>query len=139
MTRQEAFKIRESVEMGSAALPDMEASLEPTLARGMRYNGELIRAGTRINWNGTLKRAAVDLWDTEQNTPDAAPTLWVDIEYINGVRKIPTTESGIFDVTKAFAENEEGYSTVDDLIYISKVPGNVYTPQLVPSNWTLKE
>lgn len=36
----------------------------------------MTKAGTRINWNGTVKKAAADLWDTAENTPDAAPDLW---------------------------------------------------------------
>ena len=105
----------------------------------MTGDGALVKAGTRINWNGVVKKAAVDLWDTTENDPEHAPALWVDIDYVDGVRKIPQTDSGIFDVTLAFAESEDGYSAVDGKIYTSKANGNVYTPQLVPDNWILKE
>lgn len=53
----------------------------------------------------TLKRAAVDLWDNEANTPDAAPTLWEDIDYRDGIRVIPET----ITVGLAFAKGEKGW------------------------------
>lgn len=31
----------------------------------MKYDGSLIRAGTRIRWGNVLKRSTVDIWDTE--------------------------------------------------------------------------
>lgn len=138
MKRDEALKIREMIEKASTSLEDNDASVAPELFPQLKYNGALIAANTRINWNGTVKKAKVDLWDTETNNPDNAPTLWDDIDYIDGVRKIPVTDSGIFDASLAFSENEEGYSTVDDTVYVSKVSGNVYTPQLVPTNWIVK-
>lgn len=52
-------------------------------------DGALVPAGTRINWNGQLKRAAVVLRDTMENNPDNTPTLWEDIIYENGYRVIP--------------------------------------------------
>ncbi len=139
MKRDEAVKIREMIEKASVSLDDSDASNAPELFPRMKYNGELIQYKTRINWNGVVKRAKVDLWDTEANNPENAPALWDDIEYIAGVRKIPVTDSGIFEATLAFSAGEEGYSTVDDTVYISNVNGNVYTPQLVPTNWTKKE
>lgn len=51
-------------------------------------NGLLVSAGTRIDWNGTIKRAAVDLLDTAENNPDNAPALWEDINYREGYRII---------------------------------------------------
>lgn len=132
MTRQEALKIRESVEMGSAALPDMEASLEPTLARGMHYDGELITTGTRINWNGTLKRAAVDLWDTEKNNPDNALDLWENVLYRDGIRVIPD----VITAGLAFSYGEHGWW--GDVLMRSILPGektNVYTPEQYPAGW----
>ena len=93
----------------------------------------LIRAGTRVRWNDGLKKAAVDLWDTEQNNPDNAPTLWEDIAYRNGFRIVPD----IFTATLAFSEGECGWW--GDALYRSKVNGNVYTPAVYPDNWELVE
>lgn len=139
MTREKAKKIRALVVKGSVALSDAEVSTAPEVLRVLAKDGSLVKAGERINWNGDVKRAKVALWDTAVNAPDAAPDLWDDIEYKDGIRKIPVTDSGIFDATLAFSEGEEGYSTVDELVYVSRVNGNVYTPQLVPGNWVLRE
>lgn len=95
----------------------------------MKYDGSLIPAKTRINWHGTLKRASVDIWDTEINNPDNAPTLWEDISYRNGFRIIPE----IITATLAFFEGECGWW--GDKLYRSKVNGNVYTPAVYPDNW----
>lgn len=138
MTKDKAMKLRSLIEQAAGSLPDKEASEGAELFPCLKGDGSLVKAGTRINWNGAVKKAAVDLWDTEQNDPDHAPTLWADVDYIDGVRKIPVTDSGIFQATLAFSAGEDGYSTVDGVIYTSKVNGNVYTPQLVPSNWIAK-
>lgn len=95
----------------------------------MKHDGSLIPAKTRINWKGKLKRAAVDIWDTEQNNPDNAPTLWEDISYRDGFRIIP----GVITATLAFSEGECGWW--EDKLYRSLVHGNVYTPAVYPANW----
>ena len=98
---------------------------------GMRYDGSLISAGTRINWHGTLKQAAVDLWDEEQNSPDNAPTLWVDIVYREGIRIIPET----FTAAQAFALDELGWW--QEHVYRSTIAANVYTPDQYAAGWEL--
>lgn len=50
-------------------LTDAQASQVSTIYPKLKGDGTLVSAGTHINWNGQLKRAAVDLWDTEQNNP----------------------------------------------------------------------
>lgn len=136
MTREEALKIRAQVEAGAAALPDMEASIEPSLTRKMRYDGGLIKAGTRIDWNGVLKRAAVDIWDIEENNPDNAPDLWEDVLYRDGIRVIPKQiTAGL-----AFSFGEPGWW--GDVVMRSTLPGektNVYTPEEYPSAWEVAE
>lgn len=129
MTRNKAEKLRELIEMSSASLPDKEASEGAELLRSMKYDGKLIHAGVRINWNGVVKKAAVDIWDNAGNNPDNAPTLWEDIEYKDGYRIIPE----VITVTKMFGENEIGWWK--DELYKSKVNGNVYTPEQYPPNW----
>lgn len=95
----------------------------------MKYDGSLIPAKTRINWRGTLKRASIDLWDTRENNPDNAPTLWEDIAYKDGFRIIPE----VITATLAFSEGECGWW--GDKLYRSKANGNVYTPAVYPANW----
>lgn len=129
MTRKEALRLRAIVEQATASLDDKTASTAGMLFPRLRRDGALVKAGTRINWNGTLKRAAVDLWDTPENNPDNAPTLWADIQYRNGYRIIPDT----ITVTTAFAEGEYGWW--GDVLYKSKVNSNVYTPEQYAPNW----
>lgn len=129
MTRKEALRLRAIVEQAAASLDDKTASTAGMLFQRLKQDGALVKAGTRINWNGTLKRAAVDLWDTPENNPDNAPTLWADIQYRNGYRIIPDT----ITVTTAFAEGEYGWW--GDVLYKSKVNSNVYTPEQYAPNW----
>ena len=129
MTRKEALRLRAIVEQAAASLPDKEASEGSSLFPRLKQDGALVRVGTRINWNGTIKKAAVDLWDTDVNNPDNAPTLWKDIPYRDGYRIIPET----ITVTTAFSEGEYGWW--GDELYRSKVNSNIYTPAVHPDNW----
>lgn len=129
MTRKEALRLRAIVEKAAASLDDQTASEGSALFPRLKQDGSLVAAGTRINWNGTLKRAAVDLWDTDTNNPDNSPTLWADIAYRDGYRIIPET----ITVTTAFSQDECGWW--GDTLYRSKVNSNVYTPAVYPDNW----
>ena len=125
---------------GRELVDDKTASIAPELFDRMEYETReveestpLIKAGTRINWNGTLKRAAVDLWDTEENNPDNAPTLWEDINYKNGHRIIPE----VITVGLAFSKDETGWW--NDVLYKSVMDANVYTPEQYPAGWEIVE
>lgn len=131
MKRSEALYLRSIVEQAAASLDDKTASTAATLFPRLKESGELVKADTRINWNGILKRAAVDLWDTVENNPDNAPTLWEDINYREGYRIIPE----VITVGLAFSEDECGWW--DDVLYRSKVDNNVYTPDQYTANWEL--
>ena len=122
---------RRNIVFGSKSLDDKLASETPELFDKLNENGELVPVGTRINWNGTLKRAAIDLWDTKENNPDNAPTLWEDILYKNGIRIIPE----VITVGTAFMKDELGYW--NDSIYKSLIDNNVWTPTANPSGWEL--
>lgn len=133
MSAKRAVAIRAVVEVAAAGLDDKTASAAPEIAPSLTGFGELVKSGTRINWKGTLKRAAVDLWDTAENTPDAAPALWEDILYKNGERIIPE----VFTPGLMFSKDELGYWG-DDL-YRSKIDNNVWTPEAYPEGWELVE
>lgn len=126
---EEARKFRRAMLNIAPTLDDAQASTVPQIFDSMKYDGSLIKAGTRIKWNGKLKRASVDIWDTESNNPDNAPTLWEDIAYRDGIRIIPE----VITATLAFKEGECGWW--EDKLYRSKVGGNVYTPAVYPGNW----
>lgn len=131
MTREEAIAFRKLVVAGCETLSDKDVSTAPDVLRRMKYDGKLIQNGTRINWNGAIKRAAVDLWDNEQSTPDAAPSLWEDVLYKNGIRIIPET----ITVGLAFSKGEQGWW--DDKLYESIIDNNVWTPSAYrkDGNW----
>ena len=133
MNRAEALRLRAIIETAVASLDDKTASTAPTLFPRLKQDGSLIKAGTRINHNGSIKRAAVDLWDTEANNPDNAPTLWEDILYRNGYRIIPD----VITAGTAFALDELGWW--GDKLYKSLLSANVYTPEQYPNGWELQE
>ena len=126
---EHARKLRPIVEQAAASLDDKTASSAASLFPALRGNGALIVAGTRINWNGTIKKAAVDLWDMEDNNPENAPALWEDLAYRDGIRIIPD----IITVTTAFSKGEEGWWK--DAVYTSLMDGNVYTPEQYLAGW----
>ena len=78
--------LHKTIMAGLAMVDDKQASEGVELFQKLKQDGTLIKAGTRINWNGVLKRAAVDLWDTADNSPGNAPALWEEIAYMNGYR-----------------------------------------------------
>lgn len=133
MNRAEALRLRAIIETAAASLDDKTASTAPTLFPRLKQDGSLIKAGTRINHNGSIKRAAVDLWDKADNSPDNAPTLWEDILYRDGYRIIPN----VITAGTAFALDELGWW--GDKLYKSLLSANVYTPEQYPNGWELQE
>lgn len=131
MTRAEALRLRAIVEQAAASLDDKTASTAGMLFPRLKQDGSLVKANSRINWKGTLKRAAVDLWDTEENNPDKTPALWEDIEYRNGIRVIPAA----IPATDPFKLGDYGWWGND--LYQSAYDGdNVWTPDGYPAAWT---
>lgn len=129
MTRAEALKLRVIVEQAAASLDDKTASEAPTLFPRLKQDGSLVRAGTRICHNGEVKKAAVDLWDTADNSPDKATTLWETLDYKDGYRIIPS----VITVTGAFAKGERGWW--NGKLYESVAENNVYTPEQYAPYW----
>lgn len=129
MTREQATAFVASLTNLRDNATDEQASLATAVYPGLKHDSSLISAGTRINWNGVLKRAAVDLWDTEANNPDNAPSLWEDIAYREGYRIIPAT----ITAGTAFAKDECGWW--NDVLYKSLIDANVYTPEQYAAGW----
>ena len=123
---------RKTIISAMESVDDKTASETPELLAQLSYNGELVKVGTRINWRGAVKRAAVDLWDTEANNPDNASTLWEDIAYREGYRIIPE----VITVGTAFAKDELGWWK--DMLYRSLIDANVYTPDQYAAGWHLE-
>ena len=128
---EKARKMRAAMETAAVSLDDATASTAPEMFPRLKGDGILVKAGTRICWGGTLKRAAVDLWDNAENTPDAAHTLWEDVLYRDGIRVIPET----ITVGLAFAKGEKGWW--GDALYASTMDANVWTPSDYPAGWEI--
>ena len=130
---EKARKMRAAMETAAVSLDDATASTAPEMFPRLKEDGSLVKAGARICWGGKLKRAAVDLWDTAENTPDAAPTLWEDLTYRDGIRVIPET----ITVGLSFAKGERGWW--GDSLYMSTIDANVWTPEAYPAGWEIVE
>lgn len=131
MKRAEAIYLRSIVEQASSHLDDKTASTAVLLFHKLKKDGSLVKAGTRINWHGTIKKSSVDLWDREENNPDNAPGLWENIAYKDGYRIIPDT----LTVTTAFAKGECGWW--NGTLHRSLLDSNVYTPAVYPQGWEI--
>ena len=129
ITLERARQLRAMIEAAAGNLTDADASTAAELFPRLKQDGSLVSVGTRINWNGKVKRAAVDLWDRTENNPENAPTLWEDLAYRDGIRIIPETiTAGL-----AFAKDELGWW--GDTLYKSLLDANVWTPEQNASGW----
>ena len=135
MNLTQAMKLRAAMVTASESLDDKTASTAPEMFGKLKQSGALVKAGTRINWNGVVKKANVDLWDTAENAPDNAPDLWSDLAFHDGYRIIPT----VFTAELAFSEGETGWWEQDGCYYTANANGTVWTPAEYPSAWTKKE
>lgn len=129
LTADEILRLTLRKTVNSLTIDDATASRMVDYYPTLTGEGSLIKVGTKINWHGVLKQAAVDLWDTDGNTPDAAPTLWADIAYREGIRVIPETITAV----QAFALDELGWW--QEHIYRSTIAANVYTPDQYAAGW----
>lgn len=129
MKRNEAVRMRALIEQAAQSLPDREASEAPALFPHLKGDGKLIATGTRILWAGEIRRANVDMWDRPESNPDNAPSMWDRIRYKDGERIIPS----VIPASLAFAEGEKGWW--GDVLYISTIPANVWTPADNPDGW----
>ncbi len=129
MTREEAQNFIDSIVLMREAAHDKDASrcvaCYPVLSGG----GGLVKSGTRIQWCGKLMRAAVDLWDRPENTPDKATNLWEEIQYKDGYRIIPSP----ITVGTAFSKGERGWW--NGILYESRIDNNVWTPSDSMAQW----
>ena len=132
MTKSEAMALRRAMEKAAPSLDDAMASTAPVMFPVLKGDGALVKAGTRINWHGVVKRAAVNLWDTIDNDPDHAKALWEDLLYRDGIRIIPE----VITAGTAFKKGEPGWWLGE--IYVSKIPDNVWTPASYPDGWEVK-
>lgn len=130
MTRSEAQKLIADIVKLRESATDAQASSAVSIYPTLKQDGSLIKSGTRINYNDTIIRAAVDLYDTETNSPENAPVLWETLNYKDGYRIIPE----VITVGTAFSKGELGWWHNE--LYESLVDSNVYTPAQYAPNWS---
>lgn len=131
--QKRAENMRAFINIARETVDDKTASIMPQLYEKLKEDGALIKSGTRINWNNTLKRATIDLWDRQEYNPDNAPTLWEDIAYKEGYRIIPSE----ITAGTAFAKDEIGWW--NDMLYKSLIDANVWTPEAHAAGWEITE
>lgn len=130
ITVQRARELRAMIEKAAGAgLDDKDGSTAVELYPALTGGGALVKSGTRINWKGALKRAAVDLWDTAENTPEAAPSLWEDVLYktARGLSRRPLRRGSRSPRVSAVIGG--------DVLYESLLDNNVWTPEAYPDGW----
>ncbi len=125
-----ARKLRPLIVKAAASLDDKDISEAASLCDCLHGDGRAIEAGTRINWHGVVKRAALTLWDRPDNWPDQNPNGWEDLAYRGGIRIIPETiTTGL-----AFRTGEQGWWK--DELYESILPTpNTWNPDQYPEGW----
>ena len=79
ITMKQALQLREQLLKIAPNLDDKTASSFPMLFEPMKYDGEKLLAGTKINWKNTVKRLKVDADDIEENNPEINPILWENV------------------------------------------------------------
>ena len=134
MNLTQAMKLRAAMVAASESLDDKTASTAPEMFGKLKQGGALVKAGTRINWNGVVKKANVDLWDTAENSPENATDLWSDLAFHDGYRIIPT----VFTAEIAFSDGETGWWEQDGCYYTANADGTAWNPVEYPSAWTKK-
>lgn len=130
MTKEEAYKLRSIIEKAAVSLDDKTASEGVMLFPRLKGDGSLVEYGTRINWHGTIKRAANSLWDTVENDPNHAPSMWDDIDYREGLRVL----TGQIPATNPVQADEICWYKDQKWRNISGVP-SVFLPDEYPNGW----
>jgi len=133
LSTDEVFRMFFSQNINTIITDDETASRAVEFHPILKQDGSLIPHGTKINWKGQLKRASVDIWDTAENNPDNAPSLWEDINYRNGFRVIPET------ITAGTVFSNGEYGWWGETLYQSVIDNNVWTPVAHPDGWNICE
>ena len=114
------------------ALPDNLAALHPEIYDNLKESGAQVPANNRINWNGVVVKAKVDLWDRPDQNPDNAPELWDELLFSDtNYREIPE----IITTELAFGKDEIGYWPKNGKHYKAKRDGVVHNPEVYPADW----
>ena len=129
ITRKQMEQIVEQLKAMREAATDETAETTPALFPTLKQDGGLIKAGTRIQFNGKVYKARVDLWDNPGNDPATADTLWVEVKKQGDYREIPE----VIEPALAFSKGEIGIWK--NQLYRSLIDNNVWNPEAYPAGW----
>ena len=132
LTPQEVLARISAVSIMKNNASDADASRCVSIYPTLKGDGSLVKAGTRISFNGDLYRSRLDLWDTEENTPDRAPNIWEKVMYKQGIRIIPEQ----ITAEHPFWKGDRGWwngALYESILEIA----NTYTPDAYPAGWKL--
>lgn len=133
LTRETALKIREMLIKSASEMDDAEASKFPEFFPRLNHDGSNIPAGTRVYWNGVLKKVIEDIQDTVERNPDNSESLWEDVQYDGGYRIIPNN----ITLPNVFAKGEKGMWK--GKLYTSLYGSNEWNPEQFPAGWSKEE
>lgn len=139
-TRAKAERWHELLGKSTTQLTDAEASEVPTMfdrwedyPEGYEFKKEDVANRLRVYYSGKLWAVTQPHKKQADWTPDVAVSLYEHVPYRNGYREIPE----YITAAHPFRKDEEGIDA-DDVVWISKVDNNVYTPTQYPANWERK-
>lgn len=124
-----ADKAEAAIQTVVSKMDDKDVSKYTEILSGRKGDGSLIRGGTYIVEDGVVYRAAADLWDTEENSPSNAPTLWHKVLYRDGYRIL----EGAIESTNVVMKGEICW--VGDVKWRSLIDNNVWLPADYPAGW----
>ena len=124
-----ANSLKSKIDILAVSATDATASLVPDLYPTLSQSGSLIKAGTRINWNGQLKIAAYDTYDRQDTDPDHDTNGWTVLAYTDGYRNIPD----VMYTTNMFKKDEIGWR--GGKLWKSLIDNNSWTPEAYPAGW----
>ena len=143
-TKERALRVRALLEMVMtvSTLSDAEASEIPTmfpswekfLSDGHTFTQEDVQKRPRLEYNGKLYLVTGVHKVQADWTPDTATGLYTEIKYRKGHRVIEE----YITAEEKFSKGETGIDA-DDVVWVSKVDNNVYTPKQYSSNWERRE
>lgn len=139
-TRAKAERWRALLEKSTATLTDAEASEVPTMfskwedyPEGHKFTAEDVQNRLRVYYGGKLWVVTQPHDKQAGWTPDVAVSLYEYVPYRDGYREIPEHITAVHP----FRAGEEGIDA-DDVVWVSKVANNTYTPTQYPANWERK-
>ena len=132
ITKSKALQIRKLMMQSAQTLDDIDASSLPEAFPSLSGEGEVIPAGTRINWKGKVRKAKLDLVDTNESNPDNSPEKWEIVSYKNGFRDIQDA----IDSALSFATGKLGVWNGE--VYESLYDNNIWNPAQFPAGWKKK-